>query len=476
MYQYHEEADGRISEEWTLGRYNATATAELLIKLDPKLNKTAAATGASAKTAAGKTSGGSSSSSGDKRATERRLSESGAAEAAAGGTEEDREQFVRGIMDDLVDIIKSVGGADADTEGEAGIEDEEGGAGNTNQGEKAEKQFMPLIEPLDYLPDTPSMARQAFPYMVQMYTGGDMCSQEGYKKARTTQVRLVCSPDQNAHMLVREPEFCSYIVVLYLPVLCNEKLMAPKQRESRLEVLTGRRKGVVGSKGLAEGLMAAAKKEVLKVLQEGGDKVSVRVESDGDKKKVVLIMGGKMGKGGKGDTAEAGEKAKGAAGSAKAAAAAAGGGGVEGSKKPPAAAGAAAGAAVKDVKGAADGVKQVASGADAGVGAGVGAEAPDVRVSPPAPAIAVPKGTTSTAAGGAAGVKQQDQATAAAAAGGVAGKKEEVAVAGAADAVGKGGVGGSAAGTKRGKEGEDGQQEQQQQQPGVDKSAKHDEL
>jgi hypothetical protein len=35
------------------------------------------------------------------------------------------------------------------------------------------------------------------------------------------QVRLACSPDRSFHFLVREPQFCSYIFVIYSPALCT---------------------------------------------------------------------------------------------------------------------------------------------------------------------------------------------------------------------------------------------------------------
>jgi hypothetical protein len=45
---------------------------------------------------------------------------------------------------------------------------------------------------------------------------------------RQTEVRLACSPDGEMHMLVREPAFCSYVVVLYVPTLCNMPELLPQ--------------------------------------------------------------------------------------------------------------------------------------------------------------------------------------------------------------------------------------------------------
>lgn len=38
---------------------------------------------------------------------------------------------------------------------------------------------------------------------------------------RSTELRLACSPDKAAHMVVREPAQCLYIITLYLPGLCR---------------------------------------------------------------------------------------------------------------------------------------------------------------------------------------------------------------------------------------------------------------
>lgn len=38
---------------------------------------------------------------------------------------------------------------------------------------------------------------------------------------RSTELRLACSPDDQSHMIIREPAQCMYIIVLYLPSLCS---------------------------------------------------------------------------------------------------------------------------------------------------------------------------------------------------------------------------------------------------------------
>jgi hypothetical protein len=55
----------------------------------------------------------------------------------------------------------------------------------------------------------------------QEYSGGDACTLKGGKTAqRSVQARFACSPDGQLHLLVREPDFCTYIFVVYSPALC----------------------------------------------------------------------------------------------------------------------------------------------------------------------------------------------------------------------------------------------------------------
>jgi hypothetical protein len=43
----------------------------------------------------------------------------------------------------------------------------------------------------------------------------------GRKEIRHTEVRIACSPTGSPFMLVREPDFCQYVFVVYLPSLCE---------------------------------------------------------------------------------------------------------------------------------------------------------------------------------------------------------------------------------------------------------------
>ena len=52
--------------------------------------------------------------------------------------------------------------------------------------------------------------------------GGDPCEvEEGGKQPRQTELRIACSPDPERHLLMREPQQCQYVMVLYEPSLCE---------------------------------------------------------------------------------------------------------------------------------------------------------------------------------------------------------------------------------------------------------------
>ncbi len=55
----------------------------------------------------------------------------------------------------------------------------------------------------------------------------------GVERERRAEVRFACSPDGGQHMLVREPAFCSYVVVVYSPALCGVGDYKPVQRPKR---------------------------------------------------------------------------------------------------------------------------------------------------------------------------------------------------------------------------------------------------
>ena len=64
---------------------------------------------------------------------------------------------------------------------------------------------------------------------VQVYSGGDECMLGGGRRVvRRTEVRIACSPDRRLRLLIREPDFCHYVYVLYSPALCLLDEFKPK--------------------------------------------------------------------------------------------------------------------------------------------------------------------------------------------------------------------------------------------------------
>lgn len=65
------------------------------------------------------------------------------------------------------------------------------------------------------------------PYASQLYSSGGRCDldpdESGVQHSvlRSTELRLMCSPDSEAHIIALEPEQCRYLLELYLPKLCD---------------------------------------------------------------------------------------------------------------------------------------------------------------------------------------------------------------------------------------------------------------
>jgi len=89
------------------------------------------------------------------------------------------------------------------------------------------------LEDHDLLPDQKAtMKKKVWPYVKQVYGGGDECVLGGGRRAtRRTEARIVCSPDGRLRFLVREPDFCSYVYVIYSPALCAVAHYQPQPRE-----------------------------------------------------------------------------------------------------------------------------------------------------------------------------------------------------------------------------------------------------
>lgn len=77
------------------------------------------------------------------------------------------------------------------------------------------------------------------------------CTQvSGRAVDRQVELRAACSPDTALHLLVREPEFCRYIMVLYHPHLCKVRELKPVSVLTALEALASTSKA--GSGGVTK--------------------------------------------------------------------------------------------------------------------------------------------------------------------------------------------------------------------------------
>lgn len=107
-------------------------------------------------------------------------------------------------------------------------EDDEAAAKGSAQSQQQVAAAMPALEALDLLPGR-EMQRSSWPYLRHMYLGGDRCDLErGRSRSRQVEARLACSPDGELRLLIREPEFCKYIFVVYSPALCELDAFKPR--------------------------------------------------------------------------------------------------------------------------------------------------------------------------------------------------------------------------------------------------------
>jgi hypothetical protein len=96
-------------------------------------------------------------------------------------------------------------------------------------------------------------------YASLWYLEGDECQldatdeNENDKEDRSAEVRYMCSPDSEAHLVVSEPAQCRYMVEMYLPGLCGVEGMQPEAGEAELEEEEGEGERGVGKEGDAEG-------------------------------------------------------------------------------------------------------------------------------------------------------------------------------------------------------------------------------
>ncbi|MEW5307448.1 MAG: hypothetical protein WDW36_009843 [Sanguina aurantia] len=91
-----------------------------------------------------------------------------------------------------------------------------------------------VLEELDLPPDRRAeMRASGWPYVKQVYAGGQECVLAGGRKAvRRSEVRLACSPDSKLRILIREPDFCHYVFIIYVPQLCDMPFYAARASQT----------------------------------------------------------------------------------------------------------------------------------------------------------------------------------------------------------------------------------------------------
>ena len=58
------------------------------------------------------------------------------------------------------------------------------------------------------------------PFVSQAFGDGSHCAEASPPAPRRAELRLMCSPDGEFHVIVGEPEQCVYQLELYVPALC----------------------------------------------------------------------------------------------------------------------------------------------------------------------------------------------------------------------------------------------------------------
>eukprot|EP00878_Enallax_costatus_P017841 GHUV01018747.1.p1 GENE.GHUV01018747.1~~GHUV01018747.1.p1 ORF type:complete len:600 (+),score=181.45 GHUV01018747.1:439-2238(+) len=246
VYQFHQDLNsGRVTEEHVLGLYDRAATEAAAAKdrlyEDTAPNDAMRAWHAQQKVlrAEATAAGEKDSRSAAKEATTDG-SKGGKAAAAAGKTtrrlvitSHDQEGMPGASAKRPSDPAGSKGASDAarDSDWKPSKTAAESAAGNPSQ-DKWSKHAPPMLELLDYLPDTISMVDSYWPYYRQMYTGGEACGAEGKGRARSVELRVTCSPHNSLQLLIREPDFCRYIMVFYHPALCGLPRYQPVPKAS----------------------------------------------------------------------------------------------------------------------------------------------------------------------------------------------------------------------------------------------------
>lgn len=194
VYHYHEEADGKVTEKWTLGQYDATATSKAHMADEQ---------GVSVQLDQGR----AEQERAWRQSHKQRLSKVASSPAAADS-----------------DMPRFAGSRTRHEDGRGGKDVSQGSAGRAAE---AQPPAPPMLHVLDYLPDAKGMSDKYWPFVRQHYSSGDECVLQDIHRKRSTEVRIACSPDSNLHVLVREPDLCTYVYVVYSPTLCTLQRYQP---------------------------------------------------------------------------------------------------------------------------------------------------------------------------------------------------------------------------------------------------------
>ncbi|CAL8463374.1 g2908 [Coccomyxa elongata] len=113
-----------------------------------------------------------------------------------------------------------------------------------NKGAEADRP-VPMLPVEDMLPGLTA----GVPAIITTYSGGASCDGSDAAAKRSAKVQLVCSPDAEVYMLVREPETCRYVVTLYHPSICDidgYQHRQPAVQEKQMETLRDMMASVAG--------------------------------------------------------------------------------------------------------------------------------------------------------------------------------------------------------------------------------------
>ncbi|KAF8066329.1 P4H4 [Scenedesmus sp. PABB004] len=240
VYQFHRDpASGQVTEEHVLGLFSPEATARAAA-LDAAVPPGEAGEAWAAQLRGGGAAAGAEAAA-DAKGAKAGDAKAKAAEAAKAAKAADAKPAAKAAEAKAAEA-KAAKAADAKpakaaeaTASAKAADAKAGGAAAAAAAPGAGGVPPPFLDLLDYLPDTPSMVDAWWPFHRQLYTDGEACTGEGGGRPRQVELRLACSPaaPRGWRMLVREPEFCRYVVVLYHPALCALPRFKPVPRPGR---------------------------------------------------------------------------------------------------------------------------------------------------------------------------------------------------------------------------------------------------